>query len=127
MIGKRATGADAKLLVPFFRSIGSGAYFATTRLVYAGPSFPESERMKSVIAHRWSGVKASANEGMGVPFNPVLIVRKISSRVDPPLKVHGCERSAGRIGRPSSSVSVADEGPSARPRLPWHLTQPLST
>src|ERR1041384_4217306 len=127
MIGKRAIGADAKLLGPFFRSIGSRAYFATRRLVYAGPSFPESERMNSVIAHRWSGGKASANDGMGVPFNPVLIVLKMSSRVGPPLKVQGCERSAGRIGRPSSSVNVADDGPSARPRLPWHLTQPLST
>src|SRR5215475_15570982 len=83
--------------------------------------------MKSVIAHRCSTVNASANDGIGVPLNPVLIVLKISSRVGPPRKVQGCDRSAGRIGRFSSSVSVGDEGPSALPSVPWHLTQPLST
>src|SRR6185436_9471459 len=126
-IGRRATAADSKLLVPFFKSIGSSAYLAMTRLVYAGPSVPESEMMKSVIAHRCSGVSASANDGIGVPLNPVLIVLKMSSRDDPPRKVQLCERSAGWIGRLRSSVRVGAEGPSARPSGPWHFTQPLST
>ena len=83
--------------------------------------------MKSVIAHRCSGVSASANDGIGVPLNPVLIVLKISSRADPPRNVQLCERSAGRIERPNSSVRVGADGPSPRPAGPWHLMQPLST
>src|SRR5436190_16911457 len=83
--------------------------------------------MKSVIAHRCSGVSASANDGIGVPLSPVLIVLKISSRDGPPRKVQLCERSAARIGRFSSSVRVGADGPSPRPSAPWHLTQPLST
>ena len=43
--------------------------------------------MKSVIAHRCSVERLSENDGIGVPLNPVLIVRKISSRDDPPRKV----------------------------------------
>ena len=39
--------------------------------------------MKSVIAHRCSGVRASANEGIGVPLRPVVIVLKMSSRDRP--------------------------------------------
>ena len=35
---------------------------------------------------------------MGVPFNPVLIVLKMSSRDEPPRKVQRCDRSAARIG-----------------------------
>src|SRR5215216_5977661 len=83
--------------------------------------------MKSVIAHRCSGVRASANDGMGVPLNPVLMVLKISSRDDPARKVQLCERSAARIGWFSSSTRVGAEGPSPRPSGPWHFTQPLST
>src|SRR6266545_3688839 len=126
-IGKRATAADSKLLAPFFRSIGSSTYLATTRLVYAGPSLPDRETMKSVIAHRCSGVRLSANDGIGEPLSPVLIVRKISSRDGPPRKVQLCARFAARIGCPKSSVSVGAEGPSPRPRLPWHFRQPVST
>ena len=37
----------------------------------AGPRSSEREAMKSVIAHRCSGGKASANEGIGVPLSPV--------------------------------------------------------
>ena len=59
---------------------------------------PDSEAMKSVIAHRCSTESESANDGIGVPLNPVLIVRKMSSRDAPPRKVQGCERSAARIG-----------------------------
>ena len=51
--------------------------------------------MKSVIAHRCSGVSASTNDGIGVPLSPVLIVRKMSSRDEPPRKVQLCARSAG--------------------------------
>ena len=58
----------------------------------------DSEAMKSVIAQRSSGLRASANDGIGVPFNPVLIVLKMSSRDDPPRKVQRCARSAARIG-----------------------------
>src|SRR6266550_2846855 len=93
MTGKRAMGAEAKLLVPCARSIGSSTCLATTRLVYVGPLLPESETMKSVIAQRCSGVRASANDGIGVPLKPVLIVLKISSRDEPPRKVQLCERS----------------------------------
>jgi hypothetical protein len=74
--------------------------------------------MKSVIAHRCSVERLSTNDGIGVPLNPVLIVRKISSRDDPARKVQGCVRSAARIGCPRSSVRVGAEGPSARPRFP---------
>src|SRR6476659_7072628 len=111
MIGKRATRADVKLAAPFDRSIGSLTCVATTRLLYPGPLFPESERMQSVIAHRCSGVSASTNDGMGVPLNPVLIVLKISSRVAPHRRVHGSARSAARIAWPHSAVSVGPEGP----------------
>ena len=83
--------------------------------------------MKSVIAHRCSGFSASKNDGIGVPFNPVLIVRKMSSRDDPPRKVQRCARSAARIGWPQSSFRVGAEGPSPRPSVPWHLTQPVSS
>ena len=83
--------------------------------------------MKSVIAHRCSGVSASENAGIGVPLNPVLIVRKMSSRDEPPRKVQLCARSAARIGWPQSSFSVGADGPSPRPSVPWHLTQPVST
>ena len=83
--------------------------------------------MKSVIAHRCSVERLSVNDGIGVPLNPVLIVRKMSSRVGPPRKVQGCERSAARIGRPKSSCSVGADGPSPRPRLPWHFRQPVSS
>jgi hypothetical protein len=79
------------------------------------------------MAQRCSGVRASWNDGIGVPLNPVLIVRKMSSREDPARKVQLCARFAGRIGNPQSSTSVVAEGPSARPSVPWHLTQPLST
>jgi hypothetical protein len=54
--------------------------------------------MKSVIAQRCSGVRLSAKAGIGVPLNPVLIVRKMSSRDDPPRKVQLWARSAARIG-----------------------------
>ena len=83
--------------------------------------------MKSVIAHRCSGLRASRNDGMGVPLSPVLIVLKISSRDEPPRKVQLCARSAGRIGCPQSSIRVGAEGPSPRPSVPWHLTQPFSS
>ena len=83
--------------------------------------------MKSVIAHRCSGVKASANDGIGVPLSPVVIVLKISSRDDPPRKVQLCARFAARIGWPKSSISVGAEGPSPRPSVPWHFTQPVSS
>ena len=83
--------------------------------------------MKSVIAHRCSGVKASANEGIGVPLSPVVIVLKISSRDGPPRKVQGCVRFAARIGWPKSSTRVEAEGPSPRPSVPWHLRQPFSS
>ena len=73
--------------------------------------------MKSVIAHRCSGGRASANDGMGVPLSPVLIVLKISSRDDPPRKVQLCARFAARIGWPKSSTSVGAEGPSPRPSV----------
>src|SRR5688500_14086199 len=126
-IGKRAAGADSKLAAPFCRSIGSRTYLATTRLVYAGPSVPESETMKSVIAQRCSTERLSENDGIGGPLNPVLIVRKISSRVDPARNVQLCARFAARIGFPRSSVNVGAEGPSPRPRLPWHFRQPVST
>ena len=83
--------------------------------------------MKSVIAHRCSGVRASANDGIGVPLSPVLIVLKMSSRDDPPRKVQLCARSAARIGWPKSSTSVGAEGPSPRPTVPWHFRQPFSS
>ena len=54
--------------------------------------------MKSVIAHRCSGGRASANEGIGVPLSPVVIVLKMSSRDGPPRKVQRCVRFAARIG-----------------------------
>jgi hypothetical protein len=54
--------------------------------------------MKSVIAHRCSGCRASTNPGIGVPLNPVLIVLKMSSRDDPPRKVQLWARSAARMG-----------------------------
>src|SRR4030095_15065709 len=82
--------------------------------------------MKSVIAHRCSGVRLSVNDGIGVPLSPVLIVRKMSSRDGPPRKVQGCVRFAARIGWPGSSFSVGADGPSPRPRLPWHFKQPVS-
>src|SRR5262245_34386778 len=82
--------------------------------------------MKSVIAHRCSGVRLSANDGIGVPLSPVLIVRKISSRDDPPRNVQFDARSAARIGCPKSSVNVGADGPSPRPTLPWHFRQPVS-
>ena len=66
------------------------------------------------------------NDGIGVPFIPVVIVRKMSSRDDPPRKVQLCVRFAARIGCPKSSVSVGAEGPSPRPRSPWHFKQPVS-
>ncbi len=62
--------------------------------------------MKSVIAQRCSGVRASSYDGMGVPLNPVVIVRKMSSRDDPPRKVQLFERSAASIGYSNSSTSV---------------------
>ena len=72
-------------------------------------------------------MRLSANDGIGVPLSPVVIVRNISSRDDPARKVQLCVRSAARIGCIRSSVNVGAEGPSARPRLPWHFTQPIST
>src|SRR5829696_7667285 len=83
--------------------------------------------MKSVIAHRCSGFSASANDGIGVPFNPVLIARKISSRDDPPRNVQLWVRSAARIEWPQSSVRVGADGPSPRPSVPWHFAQPFSS
>ena len=83
--------------------------------------------MKSVIAHRCSGVRASANDGIGVPLNPVVIVLKISSRDDPPRNVQLCARFAARIGWPKSSTRVGADGPSPRPSVPWHFTQPFSS
>ena len=83
--------------------------------------------MKSVIAQRCSVERLSVNDGIGVPLNPVVIVRKMSSRDDPPRKVQGCARLAARIGWVKSSVSVGADGPSPRPRLPWHFRQPVSS
>src|SRR5262249_34329911 len=54
-------------------------------------------------------------------------VLKMSSRDDPARKVQLCERSAGRIGRPQSSINVGAEGPSPRPSVPWHFEQPVSS
>jgi hypothetical protein len=52
-----------------------------------------------VVADRPSllGVRASTNDGMGVPFNPVLIVLKMSSRDGPPRKVQFWARFAACI------------------------------
>ena len=83
--------------------------------------------MKSVIAHRCSGWRLSANDGIGVPLSPVLIVLKMSSRVAPPRKVQLWARSAARIAWPASSFSVGADDPSPRPSVPWHLTQPVSS
>src|SRR5687767_9377014 len=83
--------------------------------------------MKSVIAHRCSADRESENDGMGVPLNPVLIVRKMSSRDDPPRKVQRCARSAARIGMPQSSFRVGADCPSPLPSEPWHRTQPVSS
>ena len=44
-------------------------------LGYHDSGMPDSEAMKSVIAHRCSGERESANDGIGVPFKPVLKVR----------------------------------------------------
>jgi hypothetical protein len=43
----------------------------------------------------------------------VLIVRKMSSRDEPPRNVQLCARSAGRIGWPQSSFSVGADEPVA--------------
>src|SRR3954470_14353832 len=83
--------------------------------------------MKSVIAQRCSTVSASRKPGIGEPLSPVLIDLKMSSRDDPPRKVQLCARSAGRIGPPHSSIKVGADGPSPRPSVPWHFTQPLSS
>src|SRR3954463_8650377 len=83
--------------------------------------------MKSVIAQRSSGLRASRNDGIGVPFSPMLIVLKMSSRDEPPRNVQLWARSAGRIGWPQSSFNVGADGPSPRPSVPWHFTQPVST
>src|SRR3954447_10241935 len=83
--------------------------------------------MKSVIAQRCSGLSASRNEGIGVPFNPVLMARKMSSRLEPPRNAQLCVRFAARIGFPQSSIKVGAEGPSPRPSVPWHRRQPFSS
>ena len=76
----------------------------------AGPVAPPRETMKSVIAHRCSGVRASRNDGMGVPLSPVLMVRKISSRDDPPRKVQRLRE----VGRPYRMSPVVHQGRSRR-------------
>ena len=94
-IGKRATGADSKLFVPSPGRSDPGRAWRSPGWCSQARRVPESETMKSVIAHRCSGVSESANDGIGVPLSPVLIVRKISSRDEPPRKVQLCARSAG--------------------------------
>src|SRR3990172_12091546 len=84
--------------------------------------FGQREITKFATSQRWSSLKVSINEGIGVPLRPVETSRKIflglygSPRF--PLKFQHLCRSAGRIGNPHSSFCVAF--PSPRPSFPWH-------
>jgi hypothetical protein len=77
-----------------------------------------------VSAQRSGSGTASKKDGIGVPFKPVLKVRKMSSRRGPPRNVQRRVRSAARIAWLRSSLSVGAEGPSPRPASPWQRTQP---
>src|SRR3981081_781410 len=58
------------------------------------------------------------NEGIGVPFSPVLNVRYTSAGESPNLKFP-VVKSRGRIGTSQSSNSAPADGPSPLPALPW--------
>ena len=63
----------------------------------------------------------SADDGIGVPFNPVRIRRKTSAGVLPERNVPEV-KSRGMMASSRQSRRLYDEDPSPRPSGPWQAT-----
>ena len=84
---------------------------------------PVARECSARCPHAWSGFKASAKEGMGVPSRPVIKSRYNPWSDSPHLNLVPPLKSNGVMGYPLLSVSEDADGPLPRPSLPWQSQQ----